>query len=752
MNAAQNGIEYGYASHTLPLEVTAGSSHTFDIIYTAGTYGIDSSGSLKLVWRYASDMGIPQFDDPHEQNYVEVATNGNCTLVPRYDRKMNVRPWGPTLYVKVTSGYINPGETVTFRFGNRFAGFQMQTFRESAFSFKLLVDPIATYTYKELPVSPPVSIVSGNAATYTLYLPSQVSPGELCSLRITGHDQWANLSPIAHTLTLSSSIKLSGLPDKVGPEDADDQGIITIQGISSHEEGIIRITAVRDDKPRSGPGVVYKREYDTAALSNPMICRMGQTYRPFWGDMHGQSGETIGTGTITQYFRFARDAACLDFTSHQGNDFQISHELWQEIQKNTASYTCDGRFITFPGYEWSGNIPLGGDHNVYFLSEGYPIRRSSHALCAVHTEDAEDCTSIEALYAALKDEPCMIIPHVGGRYADVSRHTNLLVNSVEIHSAWGTFEWMLSESLSRGHRVGVVCASDDHKGRPGASHPGRSHFGSFGGLTCVYAESLTREALWDAYRRRHHYGTTGARIILNVTAAQMSSGEKAHHYDMGSLVEESWHEAHIQIEVHGTGPLASVELYNGFTRVKQFEPARPTIHDRRILVWWSGASERGRDRAYDWSGKAVLEGNQCVHVRPVNFHNPETPLTHSTENSTTEVLAWNSITTGGLSGFIAELADPAAGELTISTADITKTIKIAEISTVGRTWTAGKLDLKLHVRRVTTTPGPMDCTVQYTLPLDQERDAALFVKVTQEDGHMAWSSPLFLHRTSTSYP
>ncbi len=53
---------------------------------------------------------------------------------------------------------------------------------------------------------------------------------------------------------------------------------------------------------------------------------------------------------------------------------------------------------------------------------------------------------------------------------------------MEIHSAWGTFEWLLTDGFPLGHRSGVVCNSDGHKGRPGASYPGAATFGAYGGL------------------------------------------------------------------------------------------------------------------------------------------------------------------------------------------------------------------------------------------------------------------------------
>ena len=205
---------------------------------------------------------------------------------------------------------------------------------------------------------------------------------------------------------------------------------------------------------------------------------------PFWADLHGQSEETIGTNSAREMIEFARDRAFLDAMSHQGNDFQITTPFWNELNKLSKEYNADGHFIMFPGYEWSGNTGMGGDRNIFYRREGRPIRRSSHIL-------VEGQTSTDAIYTAdklfewLKDEDCRVIAHVGGRYADLHyAHDGRVERSVEVHSSWGTFEWLLHDAFDKGFRVGVVCHSDDHKGRPGATRPGASTFGAIGGLTC----------------------------------------------------------------------------------------------------------------------------------------------------------------------------------------------------------------------------------------------------------------------------
>ncbi|MEZ5856014.1 MAG: hypothetical protein R3D67_15180 [Hyphomicrobiaceae bacterium] len=79
------------------------------------------------------------------------------------------------------------------------------------------------------------------------------------------------------------------------------------------------------------------------------------------GRLHGQSGETVGIGTIESHFDFARNKSFLDVTSHQGNDFQINIPFWKHLNTLTAKLDEPGRFVVFPGYEWSGNTAVGGD-------------------------------------------------------------------------------------------------------------------------------------------------------------------------------------------------------------------------------------------------------------------------------------------------------------------------------------------------------------------------------------------------------
>jgi hypothetical protein len=196
--------------------------------------------------------------------------------------------------------------------------------------------------------------------------------------------------------------------------------------------------------------------------------------KTWWGDLHGQTRATVGTGTIEEYFAFGREIALLDMMCHQANDFQVTDDEWMRLRREIDRFHEDGRCVIFVGYEWSGMTPGGGDRNVMFRGDIAALHRSSHAEVDDMRDAATDCFPVTELFTQFAGrDDVLLIPHIGGRYADiVGFHDPALEPVVEIYSDWGRFEWLLEDAIKQGYKVGVVANSDGHKGRPGASHPG----------------------------------------------------------------------------------------------------------------------------------------------------------------------------------------------------------------------------------------------------------------------------------------
>src|SRR5829696_8864096 len=104
-----------------PGPFVAGSMQAVTLVYTAGKFGIDDTGMVKVSWRTTSDMAKPQFDKPQAANFTTVAASNGANLEVWYDR-LNIRPYVNTLLIRVGRGYLRERDTLTIRFGDRRQG------------------------------------------------------------------------------------------------------------------------------------------------------------------------------------------------------------------------------------------------------------------------------------------------------------------------------------------------------------------------------------------------------------------------------------------------------------------------------------------------------------------------------------------------------------------------------------------------------------------------------------------------------
>jgi uncharacterized protein DUF3604 len=721
----------------------AGSHAELTITYTAGTFGIDDTGMLKISWRTTSDMSKPQFDQPGAANYTTVEASNGAKLEYWFDR-LNIRPWANTILVRVGRGYLRAGDTITVRLGDRrhgSPGYRLQTNCEARVTLKTSVDAFAAYEFAELPDEPAFDLVPGPVASWKAIWPSLTVVGEPFRLAVVAEDMWGNpTETVAQRIVLAASRAIRGLPDSVVVQAG--ASPFVIEGLVAEAAGDVELRAIV--------------EGDEVARANPMRVVEAALLRRYWGDLHGQSGETIGMGTAEAYFAYARDKAFVDIVGHQGNDFQITDAFWAELNRLTAAFDAPGRFVCLPGYEWSGNTGMGGDRNIFFRREGRPIRRSSHILVQGHSEPGTECTTAHDIFRALDGEDAVVIAHVGGRYADIKyAHDGRLERTVEVHSTWGTFEWLLHDAFDQGFRVGVVCHSDDHKGRPGATRPGASTFGAIGGLTCYFMRELTRDALFEALRRRRHYGTTGTRIFINLRATfvapvagfiedpqiaptrEVSVREAA----MGDIVRPGAVPMRLTAEVIGTAPIERVDVLHGKQVALTVRPFAADDLGCRVRVLWQGAEYRGRGRETLWQGKLALAGNRFTRFAPVNFLNPERKVR---ETDLGTALAWSSVTTGNLAGIDLWLADGLGGTLRIDTSVVSGEVDLATLRDDVVAFEGGGLGRRLSVYRLPEADWSRRVTLDHTVTFTGGADLPVYLRVTQSDGHQAWTSPIYL--------
>ena len=702
-------------------EFHAGSLISLRLTYHVGRLGIDDGGSIRVARRSVSDSEALQFGDPLASGYTIVTTTGKVRLEKRWDRRGHIRPWRGALQVDVRDGSLYEGDTITVTMGDRGGGgpgFRLQTFREEEHIFKVLVDCFGTGRFEEIEASPVIRIIGGPAERIQVAAPSEAVVGEPFSIIVRALDSWGNRSDGYRGMaSLFSSDSDAELPQEYSFDEAD-RGARRLEGVVLRAEGLQTIVA-RDDMSRE-------------AVSNPIIVRKEKPeLRLFWGDFHGQTKETVGTGSLDEYFSFARDVGGVDFASWQGNDFQVTKELWARVREKVREYHEPGRFVTFLGYEWSGLTPAGGDHNVYFLGDDGELHRSNHWLIEDRSDEDTDRYPVSELWETFRGrKDVMAVAHVGGRHANLDFHDAERIPLIEVHSHHGTFEWFLEEALMRGLRVGFVANSDDHTCRPGLTYPARG-FSTQGGYTGVYASELTREALWEALWSRRCYATTGERLILHVDVDGHVMGEDF----------KADRPPKISVKIVGTAPLHEVEVKRGVETIYRHPFAEPKGDgDRLIKIEWSGVRVRSRPKRVDWEGGLYIDKGRIASHEEFAFDYSG----QGVRRITNQRLEWTSTTGGDPDGVLLGLDAPEDAEITFHTEPVTFSFKLRDIGYEPLVVDAGGVNQRVKVSTIKVGELPRELEFSYVDENPEPGVNPYWVRVVQSDGAMAWSSPVWV--------
>ena len=696
----------------------AGTTGTWKITYTVGKYGIDDGGSIIIVRRAMSDALLPQCDSPDGPGYFTAETNGDAKIKIRYDNRYWIRPYRGALVVQIYDGSLACGDTVTVTIGDTgkgSSGWRIQTFPEKRHAFKVLIDAFGTREYYPITEHPWFTIIPGEAETIEAVVPSVAKPGENVDIRVRIADVWGNpLDAFTGDVTITCTVGGMNFRESYSIS----HGVERAGTICFPAEGIYRIDIVSGTKKNR---------------SNPVFVTENRT-NIFWADLHGQTEATVGTGSVEDYFRFAREKALIDAAGWQGNDFQVRNSDWDEVCVMTKKYHDPGKFVTFLGYEWSGLTPAGGDHNIIYLNDDQPIYRSSHWQIHDGSPEDIDCYPLSELWKTFKGRSDMMaIAHVGGRYANLDFWDENFSGLVEIHSHHGTFEWIAMDALSRGLVAGFVAQSDDHTGRPGLSAPLQplardfATFDVYGGYTGIIAESLTRQSLWDALRARHCYATTGCRIYLDVR-----SGE----FIMGDIIQGS-RPVEITIDIAGTAPLLDVEVLRD-TKVVYRYPFGLDPDNTWVRIEWSGVRIKSRSKTADWDGVISVKDGVIENFIPYAFDRQDQGVFRKSGNELTVL----SSTSGDVDGVFLKISGQSP-VVTYNSKIASVSMNADDLDTAPKVTDTGGVNLQVRMSKCTPQNRPENVRFSYSDNAVRTNRHAYWVKVVQSDGHMAWSSPIY---------
>jgi hypothetical protein len=253
-----------------------------------------------------------------------------------------------------------------------------------------------------------------------------------------------------------------------------------------------------------------------------------------------------------------------------------------------------------------------------------------------------------------------------------------------------------------------------------------------GGLTAILAPRLTREAIWEALKRRRCYATTGERIVLDVSAGGAGIGEDVRWSAVPPF----------DVRVEGTAPIETVELFRGCERVAGVDLLAEGGRSRRVRVAWRGTSAPGNwQRArMDWNGGLRIEGATIAAVDGWAFDTPDEGVVHHDASS----VRWTSITAGDWDGVVVTLdAVTPSAELSFVTAPMSVRCRLASLGHGVRAFAAHHPERTVELRQLPDRMPPSTFSGRLADPDPRPGAHAYWVRVRQADGACAWSSPIF---------
>ncbi|MCH7643677.1 MAG: CehA/McbA family metallohydrolase [Myxococcales bacterium] len=520
----------------------AGAPGRFRLIYEVGPEGIAVGGMIYFQVSPFWYWSTPQIEEPDLEGYTTLTANDE-------DIQLDVATLDEQLLgLRVAGRALRAGDQIKLVYGAGPARAIADALAEKNSRFWFAVDGDGDGFRVFLEDSPGIDVLSAPASQFRITLPSVSRPGKPFRITIAALDPTANTG-----YPFEGRVALTSTPAEFELELAEpvifvasDRGRKTFEAIV-RKPGVLRVSAESED------GLVGQ--------SNPMLVSSdGQNV--FWGDLHGHTSLSDGTGTVEDYFIYARDVSALDVVAITDHDhwgmLQLDRhpEFWEETKAQTRRFHQPGRFVTLLGYEWTNWIH-GHRHVLYFEDEG-----------EIYSSISLDYETPTQLWDALRGKRALTFAHhsAGGVIP-----TNweippdpILEPLTEIVSVHGSSEApdspvpiydpvpgnFVRDALDRGYRFGFVGSGDSHDGHPGLAHLVMES----GGLAAIITDVLTRESVLAALRARRVYATNGPRILLRTALDS---------YPMGALIpkpEGGSYQGELSVRVIAETPLERVDL------------------------------------------------------------------------------------------------------------------------------------------------------------------------------------------------
>jgi hypothetical protein len=430
---------------------------------------------------------------------------------------------------------------------------------------------------------------------------------------------------------------------------------------------------------------------------------------------------------------------------------------WPEYLKTVSQFNDEGHFIVFPGFEIHFNS-VGDRTIVYRDLEGEILYADSIA-------DLEKrLTEMRSVGKDTMSFPHHIGYRTGTRGMDWESYNPSFSPVLELlsmhgcsegsentrpflHSMGGSdWESTVQYGLSKGNVFGFLGNTDHH-----SAHPG-----SYGhGVSGVWANALTREAIWEAIYDRRTFALTGDRMELQYSINEVPMGGRMRP----TMSRES------KIDLKAGGAIDYVDIVKNNRLVKRFsitdiEPVKVTPDLHTLFYVELGWGERNKE--VQWDASINLDGGRILRVEP-RFRGLEvvSPV-EGTENGSVSyyrskcsqiddrtvelqtVTASNpNNSTNCSQGVCLELNCQRDGQIHLTLNGHTFTYSIAQLTEGARTGHLGGIDSPAFRIHRLPEQHEWQWNLAYEDTMESDRDH-YYVRVRQLNDQWAWSSPIFI--------
>lgn len=488
----------------------------------------------------------------------------------------------------------------------------------------------------------------------------------------------------------------------------------------------------------------------------------------FWGDLHNHNAVGYARGSLERSYDIARcHLDFVAFTPHaQWHDIptlpgnvqeswakglQVTKEQWPRVQKMAADNNEPGKFVSFLAFEWHSSAY--GDYCVYFPEDDRPLL---------------PLDGVRKLQQFARDMKATIIPHhisykVGARGANFDFFDPTVSPVMEIYSEHGLSErdrgpydylshsgggrWTQNTvqfALGRGIRAGFIASSDDHLGFPGA-------YGQ--GLVGVYARNLSRKAILEAIWARRTFAVTGDRIAVSF---------RLNDKWMGSTVPFA-PARNLEIAVAGQDEIEQIEVIKNGRVIHRHFPgdhvqvaaAWPGSAACRLEYGWGPWGGLNIVRICDWDLMAKLHGGKITAAVPCFQSGPlDEKRRHSLSQLAENACRLRSYTSRKdafrqrpTNSVVLHLTGAPSAVLEVSfSSPVALTMKktLGELMQKNEVGFTGPYTSESFIIHRLVPPALLHSSFGLSDTGKRGQTDWYYVRVTQVNGQMAWSSPIWV--------